>query len=205
MATHCWRPYMHRELKIKATECKPCTVIGKNLKSVIPAKQFNPHIPCVEPNQETQIDFGGPIFDEKGNEVHILAAIDRFSKYPTACIHDKDNGQNVLKFLDMYIENHGIPRSIHLDQAKCSVGNQVKTFCNKNNIDTIEAPLNEHHVIGLVERLSQTIKNKLACIKEEKSSINAFHVKHALKIIIHQLRICKQRTTKISPFEARLG
>ena len=36
-------------------------------------------------------------------------------------------------------------------------------------------------------------------------SINAFHVKHALKIKIHQLRICKQRTTKISPFKAHSG
>ena len=47
MATHCWWPYMHRELIVKATDCKPCTVIDKNLKSVIPAKQFNPHTPCV--------------------------------------------------------------------------------------------------------------------------------------------------------------
>ena len=62
--------------------------------------------------------------------------------------------------------------------------------------------MNNHRAIGLVERLIQTIKKTLACIKEEKSSTNAFHVKHALKIIIHQLRICKQRTTKISPFEA---
>ena len=50
MATHCWWPYMHRELILKATECKPGTVIGKNLKSVIPAKPFHPHVPCVEPN-----------------------------------------------------------------------------------------------------------------------------------------------------------
>ena len=205
MATHCWCPYMHRELFVKATDCKPCTVIGKNPKSVIPAKQFNPHIPCVELNQEIQIDFGGPIFDEKGNEVYFLAAIDRFSKYPTACIYDKANGPNVLKFSDMYIENHGIPRSIRLDQAKCLVGNQVKTFCNKNNIDIIETPVNDHRSIGLVERLIQTIKKRLACIKEEKSSINAFHIKHALKIIIHQLRICNQRTAKISTFEANFG
>ena len=56
-----------------------------------------------------------------------------------------------------------------------------------------------------VERLIQTIKNRLQCIKEEKSLDNAFHVKHALKIIIHQLRICKQKTTKIWPFEAHSG
>ena len=117
MATHCWWPYMHRELIVKTTECKPCTVIGKNLKSVFPAEQFNPHIPCVEPNQEIQFDFGGSIFDEKVNEIYFLTAIDRFSKYPTACIYDKANGPNVLNFLDMYIETHGIPRSIRLDQT----------------------------------------------------------------------------------------
>ena len=81
VATHCWWPYMHRELIDKATECKPCTVIDKNPKSVIPAKKFNPHIPRVEPNQEIQIDSGGPIFYEEGNEIYFLAAINRFSKY----------------------------------------------------------------------------------------------------------------------------
>ena len=105
----------------------------------------------------------------------------------------------------MYIENHGIPRSIRLNKAKCLVGNQVKTFCNKNKIDIIEGPVNDHGAIGLVERLIQTIKNRLACTKEKKSSANAFHVKHALKIIIHQLQICKQRTTKIALFEAQFG
>ena len=137
--------------------------------------------------------------------MYFLAAIDRFSNYPTAYIYDKANGPNVLKFLDMYIETHGIPRSIRLDQARCLVGNQVKTFCNKSNIDIIEAPVNDHRAIGLVERLIQTIKNRLACIKEEKLPTHAFHVKHALKLIIHQLRICKQRTTMTSPFEAHFG
>ena len=137
--------------------------------------------------------------------MYFLAAIDRFCKYLTAYIYDKANGPNVLKFLDMYFEIHGIPRSMRLDQAKCLVGNQVKTFCNKNNIDIIEATVNDHRAIGLVERLIQTIKNGLACIKEEKLSTRDFHVKHALKIIIHQLRICKQRTTKTSPSEAHFG
>ena len=87
-------PYMHRELIVKATESQPCTMIVRNLKSVIPAKQYNPHIPCVEPNQEIQIDFGGPVFDEKGIEVYFLAAIDHFSKNPTACIYDKAKIEN---------------------------------------------------------------------------------------------------------------
>ena len=114
----------------------------------------------------------------------------------------KANGPIILKFLVLYTENHGIPRSIRLDQAKCLIGNQIKTFCNKNSIEIIETPVNNHRAIGLVERLIQTIKNRLSWIKEEKSVKNAFHRKHATKIIIHQLQICKKKTLKISPFEA---
>ena len=66
MAAYCSWPYVNREWIVKATECKLCTAIGKNLKSVIPATQFPPPITCVEPNQEIQIDFGGTIFDKMG-------------------------------------------------------------------------------------------------------------------------------------------
>ena len=55
---------MNIEWIVRQTEFRPCTAIGKNFKSVIPAKQFHPHIPCAELNQETQIDFGGTIYDE---------------------------------------------------------------------------------------------------------------------------------------------
>ena len=85
--------------------------------------QFHPHIPCAEPNQEMQIVIGGPIYDEKGKEIYIFAAIDCFSKYLTARI-----GPTITKHLDMCIENYGIPRSIPLDQAKCPVEYQVRRF-----------------------------------------------------------------------------
>ena len=174
---------MNHELIVKATECKPCTVIGKNLKSVIPAKLVLPQIPCVEPNQEIQIDFRGPNCDEKCSEVYFLAAIDLFPKYSTAFIYEKANAPNILKFLDILIENYGILLSIRLDQEKCWVANQVETFCNKNNIEIIEAPVNGHRAIGLLERLNQTIKNRLACIKEEESANNALHVQNALRLL----------------------
>ena len=63
MATHCRWAFMNRELIVKATERKLCTTVSENLKPVIPAKKFRPHLPCVEPNQEIQNDFGGRIFD----------------------------------------------------------------------------------------------------------------------------------------------
>ena len=53
-----------------------------------------------------------------------------------------------------------------------------------------------------MERLISTIKQRLACIKEANKEFNLCTIKAALKSIIYQLRICKHKTTKLSPFES---
>ena len=98
---------------------------------------------------------------------------------------------------------HGIPRAIRMDQARFQTGHQIKTFCNQNNIQLIEAPIHDHRAIGLVERLIQTIKNRLACIKT--AAQNQFNMKASINSIIYQLRIGRQKTIRISPFEAHFG
>ena len=73
-------PYMHREILNKAAQCKPCTNTGKNLKPIVPESKWKPLLNCSEPNEEIQIDFGGPITNEKDQDIHFFACIDRFSK-----------------------------------------------------------------------------------------------------------------------------
>ena len=99
LSQYAWWPYMHREILAKASDCVPCTDIGKNLKPIIPKFKWHPHKACQEPNEEIQIDFGGPITNEKDKDTYFLACIDRYSKYPTVKIFEKANGTNVVKFL----------------------------------------------------------------------------------------------------------
>ena len=181
----------------------PCTDIGKNLKPIIPKSKWYPHKACQEPNEEIQIDFGGPITKEKDKDIYFLACIDRYSKYPTVRIFEKANGTNVVKFLRNYAYTHGIPLTIHLDQATCLVGKQATNYCNENNIDILDALVGDHRAIGLVERMIQTIKRRLSCIKAENK--DTFATSKAIKQIISDLRITKQKTTKITPFEAHFG
>ena len=86
---YAWWPYMHRETLAKISDCVPCTEIAKNLKPVIPKSKWHPHKVCQEPIEEIQIDFGGPILNEKDKEIYFLTGIDRYSKYPTAEIFEK--------------------------------------------------------------------------------------------------------------------
>ena len=157
------------------------------------------------PKSRSQIDFAGPINNEKEHEFYILTFTDRFSKYPSAEIFENAIASNVIKFLDNYIHTHGVPRSLRIDQSRCLIGNQVKNFCTKNNITLIPAPANDHRAISLVERIISTIKQRLACIKEANKVINLITIKAALKSIIYQLRICKHKTTNLSPFESHFG
>ena len=114
-------PYMHREILNKAAQCKPCTDVGKNLKPVVPASKWKPLLNFSEVNEEIQIDFGGPITNEKDQNIHFFACIDRFFKYPTVEVFDKANGPDVIKFLDEYIQIHGVPQNIGLDQGLCLI------------------------------------------------------------------------------------
>ena len=75
----------------------------------------------------------------------------------------------------------------------------------KNNITLIPAPSNDHRSIGLVKRLISTIKQRLACIKEANRELNSFTIKAALNSIFYQHRICKHKTTQLSPFESHFG
>ena len=204
LGQYAFRPYMHREILNKAAQCKPCTDIGKNLKPVVPASKWKQLQTCTEPNEEIQVDFGGPVTNEKDHDIYFLACIDRFSKFPTVEVFDKANGQNVLKFLDDYFHIHGVPRNIILDQARCLIGNKLKTFCKQHNINILTAPANDHRAIGLVEGLIQTIKRRLSCMKLDNRN-HSFTTKEAKKSIVYHLRICKQKTTNVTPFQAHFG
>ena len=80
--------------RYKDVICNPCVKIGKNLKSIIPANKWAPLKLCKVPNEDIQIDIGGPIYNEKNQEIYFLACIDRFSKFPTAEVFARANADN---------------------------------------------------------------------------------------------------------------
>ena len=203
METHAWWPCMHRDIISKTAKCNPCVKIGKNLKSINPANKWAPINYAKYQMKKFKLTLADPFIMKKNHEVYFLACIDRFSKFPTAEVFDRANADNFLKFLQEYVLLHGIPRSIRLDQARCQFGNQIKAFCSQNYIQLIEAPIHDHRAIGLDERLIQTIKNGLSCIK--MGAQKQFNLKASTNSIIYQLRICRQKTINISPFEAHLG
>ena len=194
---------MHREILNKAAQCKPCTDIGKNLK---PFRRLNGnhcrHVQSLM--KKCKMILVDPFQMKKIKIFFFLACVDRFSKFPTVEVFEKANGPNVLKLLEDYIHIHGVPRNIRLDQARSLIGNKVKTFCKQHNINKLTAPANDHRAIGLVERLIQTIKRRLSCMNLDNRN-KSFTIKEAIKSLVYQIRISKQKTTNVTAFQAHFG
>ena len=78
----------------------------------------------------------------------------------------------------------------------------MKKFCTENNITQKFCPVGDHRGCGLVERTIQTIKRRLGVmLLEEKVE----SIKMGLITIIRDLRWNKEKTIKLSPFEAHFG
>ena len=101
MAVQATWPFMHRDLLSKTAKCNPCVKTGETSNSIKPSSKWAPLKLCKVPNEEVEIDFGGPIYNKKHEEVCFLPCIDHFCKFPTAEVFDRANAQNILKFLQI--------------------------------------------------------------------------------------------------------
>ena len=73
--------------------------------------------PMVEPNEEVQLDFAGPLPDKLNRDAYFLVAIDKWSKFPTAKVVSNTTADIAIKFMQRHISNNGVPRRLRCDQA----------------------------------------------------------------------------------------
>ena len=86
-----------------------CTEQGKNLKPIL-GKQISLQLePVVEPKEEIQLEFAGPLPDELNEGANILVAIDRWSKFLTAKVVSNTTADIAIKLLQRYISKNGVP------------------------------------------------------------------------------------------------
>ena len=197
-----WWPFMNRQIIETWEKCRECTLFGKNLK---PASTFNSAKPLTVlsgPNQELQLDFAGPILDEKGSNIFLLVAIKRFFKFPSVLISKTTGAKKVTNFLDSYIRIHGLPRSIRTDHGSGFKNNLVQEFCSNRGIKHILSPVGDHRGSGLVERSIQTIKRKLGVAKLDPNFKN---LKNTIHQILEDIRESNHSVLKKWPFELHFG
>ena len=201
-AQYLWWPHMNKDIVNLTEECRSCTRYGKNVKYLISKNTSKPLPLLTQPGQEVQLDYAGPIENQKGKKIYLLVAIDRFSKFPSVKVTKSTSGKCTVKFLRSYIDTHRVPESIHSDQFSGFKGKTLKKFCSELNIEQKFCPVGDHRGCGLVERTIQTIKRRLGVMMLEENNKS---IKLCLSIIMRDLRWNKQKTIQVSPFQAHFG
>ena len=197
-----WWPKIYRENQVHGENCIERVKAGKKLKPLLKHYKLGKLPTVVEPNQEMELDFAGPLPLTWGTKKYILVCVDPFSKFPSAQITSSTSAKSIINFLTKYIALHGIPRTIRTDQGSGFISKETRKFCQEQNINVIFSPVGDHRVTGLVERLIRTIKERLLVMVQEypKPSLESALIK-----IIKCLRTVTQQSLNCSPFEAQLG
>ena len=203
-ARNIWYPYLHRDIVATAQNCKECREKGKNLKVISGHSHFTSLDAVVEPNEEIQLDFAGPLPDENDKVVYILVGVDRFSRFPSAKVVTNNQADTIIRFMQTHIVNHGVPQNIRFDQAQGFRAKKFMVYCKNNNIKLIFAPVDDHRSIGMVERLIRTLKSRLSVMKIDNRN-KPYKLASDVAELIKTLRIAPNATTKITPFEAHFG
>ena len=80
----------HKGYPAEVRRCIPCKMAGMNIKAQLPMNEFNCLPPEEKTTQQIQLDFIGPI-RLKHRRFFILKSIDRYSRWPAACICETPN------------------------------------------------------------------------------------------------------------------
>ena len=125
------------------------------------------NFPPLEPNEELNLDFAGPLDSHWGSSKYILLCIDRFSKFVSAKITSTTSSKTFIDFIHDYNFLHGIPFSIRVDHATCFTSQDFKLLCDSNIFKIIVCSVGDHRFNGLVEKLVHTVQIKLLAMAQE--------------------------------------
>jgi transposase InsO family protein len=101
---------------------------------------------------ELYLDSCGPFKFSTTREIHVLSAIDKFSKYIfTRAYHTMDT-ETVIRFLEEIITNYPTPKTIHMDNASYFTSTQLSTYLRENGIEKKFSPAYSPRCSGAVER-----------------------------------------------------
>ena len=151
------------------------------------------------------MDFAGPIPYKNSTQNHyILLTVDRLSRFTHAETFNNCDTITALEYLESYCKLHGLPRTIRCDQAQAFKAKEFDIFCKNKNINLKLAPAGGHRGTGMVERLIQTIKRRLAVLDIDPNWSNTA-LANRLANIIKNIRLIPNTISKMTPFEAHFG
>ena len=151
--------------------------------------------PAEKPNQEIQLEIRF-----KHRRFYILISIDRYSRWPAACICEAPTSKTAKIFLEQYILLNGIPQTTRTNKGTAFTGREFRQTYKNLNIKLIYGTPYIHTATGLVERGIKTLKDLMRTNLEDNCNLN-----EALYRSLMVMRTTIHSKMKESPFERHYG
>ena len=195
---HWWHPFLKDMCKRYANTCKECMMY--NARPTV-----KPHPGCfpllTKTGREIIIDYTDMVKPVKGFR-YLLVCVDAYSGWPEVLPKKREENNTVVKFLvNQYIPRHGFPEPVRSDNG---------THFKNKDLQAVERMLGLQHKFGTVyhpqsqgkvERMNQTIKNKLGkiCAQTKMNWLDA------LPLALMAIRSSVNQSTRFTPYELTTG
>lgn len=185
-------PNMFKDIDTYISKCKSCLKYGEariNTKNKI--------VESSRPNELWEVDIIGYLKETKNKNKYILVAIDHYTKWVEAKAIKAKDGETIAKAIeDLIIRKHGRPETIYSDNGLEFNNSHISRICEKFEIKWIFNSPGHHKAIGAVERVNQTLFNKLKKLCSYRDIGWDKHIEEA----VYATNISFNRSINTSPY-----
>lgn len=193
-----WFPGLRRYVKQHIAMCVDCLVNKKPAGSK--PGYLHPIPPGKRPFQLIHIDHLGPFETSAKKNKYLLVLVDSLTKYTQLFPCKTTNTVAVLRILDRFCTERGIPERIVSDRGTCFTSHAFETFCDDRGIRHTLNSTRHPQANGQVERANRTILTLLSVTTSDHTSWDT-----QLRQVENMLNTAPNKATTKTPYETLHG
>ncbi|CAI6358840.1 unnamed protein product [Macrosiphum euphorbiae] len=193
-----WFVGMKRYVKQHIAMCVDCLT---NKKPAGPKPGFlHPIPPGRRPFQTIHLDHLGPFETTITKNKYLLVLVDNLTKYTMLYPCKTTNAAAVVRVLDKFCSERGIPDRIITDRGTCFTANAFGKFCSDREIRHTLNSTRHPQANGQVERANRTIVSLLSVTATEHNNWDT-----QLRYVENMLNTAPNKSTTKTPYETLHG
>ena len=195
-----WWPSMANDTRKFIDSCQICQ--ARKVERSLPAGQMH-SFGATEPFELVAVDALGPLPPSIRGKKHVLVVIDCFSRYIDAEATEDVQGHTFTDYFKRFIGRFGIPQAVLSDNAPTFCNESMKQVVAQFKIEHKKSTPHHHQGNAIVERVIQTLQEKLALITHDPTSTVDWE--EALTAAILSINTTTHSSTGYTPFEIIFG